>query len=191
VADLSAVEGNDVETGCHNNQRDSEMLEEAARLAPTVKVARTQESEVDTLGGILGEFAFAEWFTGDWRSAHEVGRNKGRADFRGVVEVKTSVYPFRETLHLVVREDYGGKPKPLYVQLIVSTDAAAKKSIVPGTRAILCGYAYHADVAAAKLLTMPMGGGRFTRYRTFQIPIYSLRPMDGFRTAYEASGGLG
>lgn len=167
------------------------MLEEAARLAPTVRVARTQESEVDTLGGILGEFAFAEWFTGDWRSAHEVGRNKGHADFRGVVEVKASVYPFRETLHLVVREDYGGKPKPLYVQVIVSTDPGSKKSIVPGTRAILCGYAYHEDVAAAKLMPMPMGGGRFTRYRTFQIPIRQLRPMGGFQEAYEAISGPG
>jgi hypothetical protein len=166
-----------------------DMLEEAARLAPTVRVARTQESKVDTLGGILGEFAFADWFTGDWRGAHEVGRNKGHADFRGIVEVKTSVYPFRETLHLVVREDYGGKPKPIYVQVIVSTDAAAKKSIVSGTPAILCGYAYHEDVAAAKLLPMAMGGGRYTRYRAFQIPIRNLRPMDDFRAAYEAIAG--
>jgi hypothetical protein len=165
------------------------MLEEAARLAPAVRVARTQESEVDTLGGILGEFAFAEWFTGDWRGAHEVGRNKGHADFRGIVEVKASVYPFRETLHLVVREDYGGKPKQLYVQVIVSTDNAAKKSIVPGTPAILCGYTYHEDVSAAKLSPMPMGGGRYTRYQAFQIPIRNLLPMDGFRAAYEIVAG--
>lgn len=167
------------------------MLEEASRLIPTVQVARTQESEVDTLGGILGEFAFAEWFTGDWLGTHEVGRNKGHADFGGIVEVKASVYPFRETLHLVVREDYGGKPKPLYVQVILSTATTAKKSIVPGTPAILCGFAYHEDVAAAKLLPMPMGGGRYTRYRAFQIPIRNLRPMDGFRAAFEAIAGRG
>lgn len=165
------------------------MLEEAARLSPTVQVARTQESEVDTLGGILGEFAFAEWFTGDWRGTHEVGRNKGRADFGGIVEVKASVYPFRETLHLVVREDYGGKPKPLYVQVIISTATTAKKSIVPGTPAILCGYAYHEDVATAKLSRMAMGGGRYTGYQAFQIPIGNLRSMDGFRAAYEVIVG--
>jgi len=166
-----------------------EMLEEAARLSPAVQVARTQESEVDTLGGILGEFAFAEWFTGDWRGTHEVGRNKGHADFDGIVEVKASVFPFRETLHLVVREDYGGKPKPLYVQIILSTAAIAKKSLVPGTPAILCGYAYHEEVASAKLSRMPMGGGRYTGYQAFQIPIRNLRPMEGFRAAYKAIAG--
>jgi hypothetical protein len=151
-----------------------------------VQIARTRESDVDTVGGILGEFIFAEWFTGDWRGAHEVGRNKGHPDFRGVVEVKTSVYPFRDNLHLVVREDYGGKPKPLYVQIIISTAPTARKVISPGTRVFLCGYAYHNEVSGAKLLPMPMGNGRFTRYKAYQIPIRDLRSMESFRAAYDA-----
>src|SRR5437763_1264572 len=93
----------------------AEMIRAAEQLVPDVQVFRTRTSPVDTLGGALGEFAFAEWFTGSWKN-HEVGTNKGRADFQNLVEVKTSVYPFRENLNLVIREDYGGKYKPLYVQ---------------------------------------------------------------------------
>ncbi|MFO1535741.1 MAG: hypothetical protein ABR586_08760, partial [Thermoplasmatota archaeon] len=62
---------------------------------------------MDDVTGILGEFAFAQWFFGDWRK-HMVGTNKGQMDFVNV-EVKTSAFPFRETLNLLVREDYAEK----------------------------------------------------------------------------------
>jgi hypothetical protein len=83
------------------------------------------------------------------------------------------------------------KPKPIHVQIIVSTNAGAKKFIVPGTPAIICGYGYHEDVATAKVLPMEMGAGRYTRYRALQIPLHNLRPMDRFSGGYSAIAGHG
>ena len=89
----------------------AEMIEEARVLEPRIRVHRTQASAIDTLAGALGEFAFASWFAHDWR-AHEVGKNVGAIDFKGIVEVKTSAFPFSDTLNLLVREDYALKRKP-------------------------------------------------------------------------------
>ena len=41
------------------------MLIEARQLEDSVRVHRTRASEVDSLAGILGEFAFAEFLDGD------------------------------------------------------------------------------------------------------------------------------
>ena len=43
------------------------MIEEANKLISFVKVNRTKTSPYDTLGGILGEFIFAEYFFNNWR----------------------------------------------------------------------------------------------------------------------------
>ena len=95
-----------------------EMIDEAKRLIPNTKVERTVASNIDTLTGHLGEFAFAQYLFGNWRK-HQVGRNKGATDFENI-EVKTSAFPFAENLHLLVREDYALKRKPkYYVQVIL------------------------------------------------------------------------
>lgn len=161
-----------------------EMIRAANDLVPEVRVHRTRTSQVDTLGGALGEFAFCEWFTGSWRN-HEVGSNKGRADFRGLVEVKTSVFPFRENLNLVIREDYGAKFKPLYVQIIIDVADKRDKRIEDGVRAILCGFATHAEATSkpADHMRMPFG---MTPYKAFTRPISQLSPMEGFEAAYAA-----
>lgn len=67
-----------------------EHIEEAKLLVPNNKIRRTRVSPVDTLGGIIGEFIFAQWLTGDWRN-HEVGTNKGKADLFGLIEVKIDI----------------------------------------------------------------------------------------------------
>jgi hypothetical protein len=48
-----------------------EQIDAAEALVPANQVRRTRVSPVDTLGGILGEFAFAQWLTGDWRNNSE------------------------------------------------------------------------------------------------------------------------
>lgn len=161
-----------------------EMIRAADALVPKVRVHRTRTSAVDTLGGALGEFAFCEWFTGSWEN-HEVGSNKGKADFRGLVEVKTSVFPFREKLNLVIREDYGAKFKPLYVQIIIDVADKREKRIHDGIRAVLCGFATHEQATAkpAAHMNMPFG---MTPYKAFTTPIGELSPMSEFATAYEA-----
>lgn len=162
----------------------AEMIEAAAKLVPDIKVHRTRTSPVDTLGGALGEFAFAQWFTGSWQN-HEVGTNKGRADFQNLVEVKTSVYPFRDNLNLVIREDYGGKYKPLYVQLIIDVASAWEKQIVPGVRAMLCGFATHERATQSPPQPMRMKSGGVTPYRAYTTPIGALTPMTEFHAAFD------
>ncbi len=170
----------------------AEMIEAANELVPASRVHRTRVSPVDTLGGILGEFAFAQWITGDWRK-HEVGTNKGKADLFGLVEVKTSIYPFKETLNLVIREDYGAKFKDVYVQNIIDVADSYRKEIVPGTRAIICGFATHEQATSKPAQPMTMRGGMKTPYGVFKTPITELRPMGEFRDFFSnltASKGL-
>ena len=45
----------------------NEMIFEAKKLINEVKVNRTIASKIDTLTGILGEFAFAQYMYGDWK----------------------------------------------------------------------------------------------------------------------------
>lgn len=162
-----------------------EMIKAAEALVPDVAVRRTVVSPVDTLGGILGEFAFAHWLTGTWK-LHEVGRNKGQADLFGLIEVKTSIYPFKESLNLVIREDYGAKFKDVYVQNIIDVDDARTKQILPGTRVIVCGFADHGQATSKPAQAMTMRGGGQTPYRVFKTPISELQPMTDFRPYIEA-----
>lgn len=157
-----------------------EQIEAAQTLVPENRILRTRVSPVDTLGGILGEFAFAQWLTGDWRN-HEVGSNKGRADLFGLVEVKTSIYPFKETLNLVIREDYGAKFKDVYVQNIINVKDGHRKEIEPGTQVIICGFATHEQATSTPAQPMTMRGGMKTPYKVFTVPIAQLSPMSGFR----------
>lgn len=157
-----------------------EQIEAAEALVPANQVRRTRVSPVDTLGGILGEFAFAQWLTGDWRN-NEVGTNKGKADLFGLVEIKTSIYPFKETLNLVIREDYGAKFKDVYVQNIINVKDAFRKEISPGTQVIICGYTTHEQATSTPAQPMTMRGGMQTPYKVFKVPINQLSPMDGFR----------
>lgn len=158
----------------------AEHLEAANSLVPSMRVHRTRVSPVDTLGGILGEFIFAQWLTGDWRN-HEVGSNKGKADLLGLIEVKTSVYPFNENLNLVIREDYGAKFKDVYVQNIINVSDAYRKAIAPGTQVIICGFATHHEATKNPPLQMTMRGGLKTPYKVFRTPISELQSMQGFK----------
>jgi hypothetical protein len=98
-----------------------EMIEDATLRAPSVAVNRTQTSSYDTMYGILGEYCFAQWFVGNWIS-HSKLDTKGKTDFFGKIEIKTSAFPFSEKLNLLVREDYARKRKPhFYVQTIINT----------------------------------------------------------------------
>ena len=91
-----------------------QMIEAAKDLIQKVKVERTIASSIDTLTGILGEFAFAQYMYNDWKQ-NRVGKNKGDVDFEDI-EIKASSFPFRDTLNLLVREDYANKRKPPFLR---------------------------------------------------------------------------
>lgn len=170
-----------------------EMIEEAVRLVPGSRVHRTVASSIDTLTGHLGEFAFSHYFFGDWRK-HRVGTNKGEADFPDL-EVKTSAFPFRDTLNLLVREDYAEKRKPpFYVQVIVDVDSPKAASVKPGTRAYICGYASAEEVDASPLKDFGSKWGRPGGYLCHFIMIRDLHPIQDLAEAYRlraASCGSG
>jgi hypothetical protein len=105
-----------------------EMIEHAKKQVDFVKVNRTIASGIDTLTGILGEYAFAQYYYGDWKK-NNVGRNKGKTDFRNI-EIKTSAFPFSEKLNLLVREDYAKKRKPkYYMQIIIDVESSNSNEI--------------------------------------------------------------
>lgn len=160
-----------------------EMIEEATSLVPSTRVLRTVASGIDTLTGHLGEFAFAEYFFGDWR-LHRVGRNKGQSDFPDV-EIKTSAYPFRDTLNLLVREDYAAARKPpFYVQVIIDVPTSTADRIDAGTRAYVCGYARADEVDSSPLKDFRSKFGGPGGYRCHYIAIRDLHPIEHFAETY-------
>lgn len=160
-----------------------DMLDAAHALAPRVAVARTKASPIDTLVGILGELAFAQYWLGDWRR-HRVGRNKGQPDLPDI-EVKASARPYHERLHLLVREDYALKRKPrFYVQIIINVAAPNVTAIPPGTQALLCGFATAEEVDAAPADDYGSKFGGAGGYRCRHIALTQLHPIEQLREQY-------
>lgn len=160
-----------------------EMVDVAKTLIEKVQVYRTQASEIDTLTGILGEFAFAQYFYNDWRK-NRVGENKGEEDFYNI-EIKTSAFPFNNNLHLLVREDYAKKRKPaFYIQIIISVRTPEANDILPGTIAYICGFATAEEIDAAPIKDFGSKIGRCGGYNCHYIPIMKLHPIEEFRRKY-------
>jgi len=151
-----------------------EMLDEAKRLSPKCDIKRTKASPLDTLSGILGEFAWAQLRYGDWRK-NNVGRNKGRVDFKGGVECKASVHPYSDKLNLLVRCEYAqAREAKYYVQFIIDCQG----NILPGTKMVPCGFALHDEVVRAPLRDFGKKGGGDAGYLCHFIPIIKLRPIE-------------
>ena len=155
-----------------------QMIDEAKALVTSTQVNRTVASPYDTLAGHLGEFAVAQYLYGDWKM-HQVGNNRANVDFiEEDIEVKTSAFPFRENLNLLVREDYAIKRTPsAYVQVIVNLADRNQSDIYPGTEAIICGWATSDEVKNAPLQDMGSKFGRRSGYRCRAIPIGSLNDI--------------
>ena len=161
-----------------------EMILTAKKLVAGVKVNRTVASEIDTVTGILGEFAFAQYFFGDWKK-NRVGSNKGEVDFADV-EVKTSAFPFNDKLNLLVREDYAKKRKPaFYVQVIIDVKSSTADDIQQGTLAYVCGFAKADEVDRASKRDFGSKLGTSGGYQCHYISISSLHPMNTFQEAYQ------
>lgn len=159
------------------------MIDEANGLTNKVKVNRTVASKIDTLTGVLGEFAFAEYMYQDWRK-NRVGMNKGEVDFKDV-EIKTSAFPFRETLNLLVREDYAQKRKPpFYVQIIIDVNSSKADKIEAGTKAYITGWATAAEVDAAPKKDFGSKLSDAGGYKCFYIQIRNLHDMNTFKQKY-------
>ena len=161
-----------------------EMIDAAKELINKVKVNRTQASGIDTLTGVLGEFVFAQYFYGDWKK-NRVGKNKGDVNFKDV-EIKTSAFPFRDDLNLLVREDYAQKRKPpFYIQIIISVKDTKADEIRVGTEAFICGFATAREVDSAMLKDFGSKHGGKGGYRCHYIPIHSLHNMKKFESDYK------
>jgi len=156
------------------------MIDEAQRLVPETEVKRTVASQIDTLTGHLGEMAFAKFHFGNWK-LHTIGANKGKEDFPDI-EIKTSAFPFRENLNLLVREDYAQKRKPkFYVQIILDTKSSRASSIEAGTSAIICGFAVSDEVDSAPLRDFGSKFGSRGGYRCHYVPIIELHSIENLK----------
>lgn len=164
----------------------AEMIAECRSAIPEIRVYRTQASQIDTLAGSLGELCFAHWFLADWR-LHDLRGTKGRADFLDRIEVKTSAFPFRDTLNLLVREDYAAARKPdVYVQTIIDTPDRHARDVLPGWVCRLSGWAGPEQVDKAPLRDFGQKGGGRGGYRCHYLEIRSLFPMSSFPIASPA-----
>ena len=160
-----------------------EMIDTAKRLVDKVKVNRTIASKIDTLTGILGEFAFAQNMYGDWRK-NRVGENKGDVNFVDI-EIKTSAYPFRDTLNLLVREDYAQKRKPpFYVQIIIDVPSKNADNILANTKAYIAGWATSLEVDSAPKRDFGSKISYKGGYKCYYIAIKNLHSMDTFKEEY-------
>ncbi len=156
------------------------MLRIAKAAVPEICVLRTIASPIDTLVGLIGELAFAEWFMASWR-LHDFLATKGKADFRDSIEIKTSAYPFRDTLNLLVRQDYAESRKPdCYVQVIINTPQKYVADLETGWICRISGWANSDEVDNAPLRDFGKKGGGNAGYLCHYIPIKNLRPMNTF-----------
>ncbi len=159
-----------------------QMLDEATKFVSAVEVKRTKASPFDTLTGILGELAFAQFLYGDFRK-NNIGNNKGKSDFRDV-EIKTSAFPFSTHLHLLVRADYKEKRKPqFYIQIILNLPHTDSTEIPVGTQAIFCGFATCDEVEKASKKDFGSKFSTSAGYECYYLPIIQLHPMADFATA--------
>jgi hypothetical protein len=158
----------------------AEMIKYARDAILDTRVNRTVASPIDTLTGLLGELAFAQWFLGDWKN-HDLRGTKGRPDFLNEIEIKTSAFPFRDSLNLLVREDYAQKRKPsCYVQVILDAPQNYVDDVKVGWNCRISGWATSAEVDAAPLRDFGKKGGGRGGYRCHHIQIKDLRPMADF-----------
>lgn len=141
-------------------------------------VNRTKASPIDTLAGALGEMVWAQYRYGDWR-VHNLEKNRGRTDFADV-EIKTSAFPFSNTLHLLVREDYAQKRKPRRYVLVIIDIPSPKAPILAGIHAYICGFATAQEVDAAPRKDFGSKFGKDGGYRCHYIGIGGLHPITEF-----------
>jgi hypothetical protein len=152
------------------------IIDAALAIERNVQVHRTRTSPVDTLSGIIGEFAFAEWYYGDWRQ-NEVGETQGSPDFEGRIEVKTSVFPLSERLNLPIREDYAKARTPdYYVWCCIDVPSRSDKRILPGREVAIVGWATGEEAHNAPLMNMGWVGS----YKCHLTPVPDLHSMDKF-----------
>lgn len=153
------------------------MIEDSMERAPSITVHRTKTSNLDTVYGIIGEYCFAVWLYGEWEP-HSKLDTKGKIDFIGEIEVKTSAFPFSDKLNLLVRQDYASKRKPkYYVQTIIDIPNRALTNISAGMKCILAGFETSDAVDQAPLRDFGSKFGGLGGYKCRYIPISSLKPM--------------
>jgi len=159
-----------------------EMIDNALKMVPSLTVNRTKASRYDTLYGVLGEYCFAQWLFGDWRP-HSLLDTKGKIDFLGRVEVKTSAFPFSERLNLLVREDYATKRKPeFYVQTIIDIPNSRQEGVKEGMKCILAGYATANEIEDAPLKDFGSKFGGAGGYRCRYLSISTLKSVEELRS---------
>lgn len=142
----------------------------------SVNIPRTITSPYDNGVGAIGEYIWAKYFYNDIKK-HNPYETKGKSDFEGEIEIKTSAHPFNDRLNLLVREDYLNKSPLFYIQIILDYDLKNGKDIPVGTEAIICGYATQDELLAAPKKDFGSKFGGKANYQCHYLPITKLKPV--------------
>jgi hypothetical protein len=161
-----------------------EMIDVAIKNATRVNVNRTKTSMYDSVYGLVGEYCFAQWFIGEWKE-HSALDTKGKEDFYGSIEIKTSAFPFTKKLNVLVREDYAEKRKPnFYVQNIINIENRKGEALKPQTECFITGFATSKEIDSAPLKDFGSKFGGSGGYKCRYIPIENLSPMNKFKSEF-------
>ena len=115
---------------------------------------------------------------------NRVGENKGEVNFIDI-EIKTSAFPFRDTLNLLVREDYANKRKPpFYIQIIIDVIDSKADEIYENTKAYIAGWATANEVDCAPKKDFGSKLSQHGGYKCFYIQIKNLHLMSNFKSEY-------
>ena len=156
------------------------MIDYSKKIKNEVEMTRTKVSPIDAESGVLGELVFAKWWYGDW-NINELLENKGKPDFEGNIEIKSSVFPFSEKLHLPIRQDYAEKRcPPFYIFVCFNVSNRYKKLITAATQAIIVGWTDGKTAHEGKLEYMPGVKG----FKCYLTPVPKLRPMNELREEF-------
>ncbi len=158
-----------------------DMLAAAIEFMPNVRGTRDITTDRSAQLFLISEFAFAEWFLGDWRR-HPFRETNCETNFMDSTEMRSSAARyFSNRLKLLVKQPYVNiRNANYYVNAIIVTHETHVPALQAGWTCRICGWETDAEVRAAPVDYFPVGDGHPARFRCHYIPISDLQPMSTF-----------
>ncbi len=157
-----------------------EMLAAADEFVLNVMKARATVTTRSPQTFLIAEFAFAQWFLGDWRR-HNFRETNCETNFMDSTEIRSSARPFRNTLNLLAKQPYVDRRNAdYYVCVIIDAPVIHPTEIQAGWICKICGWETNAKVKRALKRDVGKGNDRYAGYKSYAILISDLQPMSTF-----------